>query len=100
LEHRGDIPAGQRLQWLDENASKVLTPLGLRQLAMCRVRSTKQAKQLRYPLFFTIQTMVQWAFDGVLKGPSLLDQVITQLRLLTMMWSSDAANIMLGILTF
>ena len=93
MEQRGDIPVGQRLQWLEENAYKVLTPLGLRQLALCRVRLSKQAKQPRYPLFFTVKTMVQWAFAGVLVGPSLLDQVITQLRLLTMMRSSDVANI-------
>ena len=51
-------------------------------------------------LFFTVKAMVQWTFDGVLVGPSLLDQVITQLRLLTMMRSSDVANLMSGILTF
>ena len=100
LEHRGDIPVGQRLQWLEENAYKVLTPLGLRQMAMCRVRLSKQSKQPRYPLFFTIKTMVHWAVDGVLVGPSLLDQVITQLRLLTMMRSSDVANLMSGIRSF
>ena len=44
--------------------------------------------------------MVQWAFDGVLVGPTLLDQVITHFRLLTMMRSSDVANLMSGILTF
>jgi hypothetical protein len=43
---------------------------------------------------------MHWAFGPLLSGAGLLDQLITQLRLVTLMRSGDVASIMWGLLRF
>jgi hypothetical protein len=100
LEQRGDIPVDIRLQWLSEHEHKVLTPSGLTKLKMCRKRLQGQRRQPKYPLFFSVRSIMHWAFGPLLCGADLLDQLITQLRLVTLMRSGDVANVMWGILQF
>ena len=59
----------------------------------------RQSKQPRYPIFFDVKPLVQWAFGPL--GPAdrgvRLDRLLLQLRLTTLMRSVDVANITWGI---
>ena len=68
-------------------------------MAQCIKRLQQQSHKAKYPIFFDIQPLINFAFSSVSKI-MLVDRVILQLRLTTLMRSSDIANVTWGLYTF
>ena len=105
VERLHDVPLRQRLQWL-EGVAYVANPLEKLAIKQAIKRVKAQGGQPKYPIFYDIRKIVQFAFNQPVDGhnavpwdPSteplelLLDKLLLQLRLTTMMRSADVANI-------
>ena len=99
LEHMADIPAGLRVSALEQHTTSlgnVVKPRAQCKQAVKRLK--KQAQGAKYQIYFGIAPIVTWAFQppSVVRAV-LLDCLLLQLRLLTMMRSVDCANLVWGL---
>ena len=88
LVHRCDVPVTIRRQWLQD--IQHLHP-GLFKRGLVRLK--QQAGGARYPVFFSIDPLVQWLEDFTWESKEvLLKKALVSLRLATLLRSSDVAN--------
>jgi site-specific recombinase XerD len=100
LEASQDIPLNQRIQWLLIFQVKVSNPIMQKHIQSALNRLKNQGKQAKYPVMPKIDLLIEQAFNT---QPSeleeLLDVVLVQLRLTTLMRSVDLTQVMWGLLT-
>ena len=92
LECQHDVPTKVRIQWM-QNA-KVQYPQQRNQMILTQAikRLQHADKKPKYTVFYDIKKLLDWSFDRNSTGP-LVDKLIMQLRLTTLMRSVDVANI-------
>ena len=90
----------QRTKWLQD--AKATYPEHRLQILAGIKRLKANSKSPRYPIFFDISPIVSWAFPPphlphpsiyLLQSPMLLDRLLIQLRLTTLMRASDISSI-------
>ena len=99
LECQQDIPTRQRLTWVrdalavqEDPRTRAILRQGIKRLDRC-------GKSARYPMFYSLQPLLDMAFGGISATSDTtnmgkhLDTLLLQLRLTTMMRSADMANI-------
>lgn len=102
-----DIPAEYKIEMLEGASTEQKFQKALKS-AIQKVK--QQAKRARYPIFFDIQPIVQYAFapeadpanniPGSRDPGHQLDRLLLQLRLTTLMRSVDVANIVWGVFEY
>ena len=97
------MPRSERIAWLVRLKS-VAGEARVRLWAEQAIRRIRRAgKGAKYPIFYGLQKLIDFAFPGddpsSLSMADLLDRLIIQLRLTTMMRSTDAAHIVWVIFT-
>ena len=91
LELQTDIPPAVRVHWLLGALNMASTPAAKKHVKEAMKRVQQQARQPKYPLFYSIEPLVKWAFQKTETFD--LSRFIVQLRLTTLMRSCDLANI-------
>jgi hypothetical protein len=91
LEIQTDIPPPVRVHWLMSILPLASSKRDKMHVNQCIKRISQQAKQPKYPLFYSIHPLVEWAFQP--GEPFDMSRFIVQLRLTTLMRSCDVANI-------
>ena len=89
-----DVPVARRIEWVTTEQAEHPKLQHLFRAACRKLRA--QAKSPRYPTFFPLQPVITWAFGPrpvPPTGAELLDTLLIQLRLTTMMRSADVANV-------
>ena len=100
LECEQDIPVKIRADWVSEALQHVTHPTGRRVLLQGIKRLQRAGKKPKYPVLYRLQPLLDLAFGD---KPStegdlcLLDKLLLQLRLTTLMRSGDAANLVWAI---
>ena len=105
LECQQDIPTRQRLTWVrdalavqEDPRTRAILRQGIKRLDRC-------GKSARYPMFYSLQPLLDMAFGGMSATSDTtnmgnhLDILLLQLRLTTMMRSADMANIAWAVFT-
>ncbi len=100
LESLHDIPITQRTKWLNDAKGTYPEHRQTILAGVKRLRAT--AKSARYPIFFDISPIINWAYPPanlpspnifLLPTSSLLDKLLIQLRLCTLMRASDISSV-------
>ena len=105
LECQQDIPTRQRLTWVrdalavqEDPRTRAILRQGIKRLDRC-------GKSARYPMFYSLQPLLDMAFGGMSATSDTtnmgkhLDTLLLQLRLTNMMRYGDMANIAWAIFT-
>ena len=98
LENEQDIPAKTRAKWVQEAQLHVTNPKVRTMMTQTIKRLTAAGKKPKYPIFYRVDALLKRAFHQdsapqTWTTGKLLDQLLLQLRLTTLMRSGDAANI-------
>ena len=97
LETERDIPLHVRTKWISDFMTKERRPRAQVMLRQSMSRITKSNKRGKYPVFYGIESILGQAFHGPSLGSLtmevLLDRLLLQLRLTTLMRSVDLSNI-------
>ena len=89
-----DIPITCRIGWITAEQAKHPGQRHLYHASTRRLRA--QAKSPKYSAFYPLQPLISWAFSprpAPLHGAKLLDTLLIQLKLTTMMRSADVASV-------
>lgn len=99
-ERRHDVSIKLRVEWIRQAQDCMATTERQKMQAKMAIQRVKrQSKRPKYPVFFSIQPLIKMAFETreLTSTEELLDTLILQLRLTTMMRSADLANIVWGL---
>ena len=99
LEASNDIPLKQRLFWLQMYKAKVTNSKNMVHIQATARRLKNQGKQAKHLIFPDITSLVSQVFStNPSNAESLLDSLLLQLRLSTLMRSVDMSQVMWGLL--
>jgi integrase len=98
LESQHDIPAKTRRTWVQDAMLHITSPKTKLMMSQAIKRLSAAGKKPKYPIVYKVDALIRRAFDQSTKPDmwptdKLLDQLLLQLRLTTLMRSGDAANI-------
>ena len=100
LECAQDIPPKVRQEWLTDALRNITHPLG-RKLVLQGIQRLRRAnKRPKYPVLYSVQPLLDLAFGLKPRAKGdlpLVDKLLLQLRLTTLMRSGDAANLVWAI---
>ena len=97
MEGCHDIPTKTRQKWLTEAIKTTTKPTYHRLIQQAIRRLANVGKQAKYPFFYSVQPLVNLAFASDQNALPLVDRLLLQLRLTTMMRSGDCAKIVCAI---
>ena len=101
LECQQDIRPRTRIQWREEAHCQCTNPSFILHIKQAIRRIKKSGAGCKYPAFYNIEPLVHRAFQSIvlthMSTESLLDRLLLQVRLTTLMRSVDAANICWGL---
>ena len=99
MEASNDIPLKQRLFWLQMYKAKVTNSKNMVHIQATARRLKNQGKQAKHLIFPDITSLVSQVFStNPSNAESLLDSLLLQLRLSTLMRSVDMSQVMWGLL--
>ena len=102
LESQHDIPIKWRLEWTQQAMREQTDPMRTLILKQSIKRLKSNKSKPRYPIFYKVQPLIDWAFEDnqdpkQWNQQTILDKLIIQLRLTTLMRSYDLAQVVWGL---
>ena len=99
LENQQDIPTKTRIKWVQDTLGITTNPKVRTMMSQTIKRLNIGSKKPKYPVFYDLKPLLDRAFQEeqpnlhIMPMNNLLDKLLLQLRLTTMMRSGDASNI-------